>query len=420
MAGKSVADQSPRAVTGNHRRRSLATTAALAGVLAALSAYTVIGTVHMTQAVKRHSQSLTVDAWFGEAGAAIAVQEMENRHYQAQPSVSVRTRERAAADMARKSLERIVAVAPSRDAATARRLLAAWVTYQGFAEKLMAMVADEDPEAIGYDRLEATPAYFTLKQDIDVVVVAYHAYVQRETDTLRKDQINLLVGTSIGYGAGLILVTFISRMMLSDQGKLAKHADEYQHRSLHDVLTNLPNRAMFHRQLEAQRKSHESDGHIFGVLLLDLDGFKKVNDTLGHAAGDQLLVQSGRRLASCVRSGDLVARLGGDEFAMLLPNLRNVSEALLVGDRIVTALRQEFLLDAGPVLISGSLGVAISPLHGTGDELVSNADAAMYRAKSNGGGVTLFDRNIIRKPQTGPHSGDSAEYAQPESRANAE
>jgi diguanylate cyclase (GGDEF)-like protein len=381
-----------RADERRHRRRSLATAVALASVLAALTAYTVIGTVDMTRAVRRHSESLTVDVWFGEARNAIAVQEMEVRHYQTEPSTAVRGRKAAAADSAREAFEHIIDLGASRSADDSRRLLADWVAYNERGSRLMDMVADGDPAHITFDRLETTPAYFTLKEHIDSVTLAHHAFAQRQAANLRRDQIHLLLGTSIGYGAGLVLVSIIGWIMLGDQRRLMEHAGESEHRSLHDALTGLPNRAMFHRQLaEARASLQNSPERLFAVVLLDLNGFKAVNDSLGHMAGDQLLVESGRRLSSGVRDGDLVARLGGDEFAVLLPEVKNVAEAQRAAGRLADALRQPFALDSGPVKVSGSFGVAIAPLHGTSDDLIRHADSAMYRAKSAGGGALVYD-----------------------------
>jgi diguanylate cyclase (GGDEF)-like protein len=129
-------------------------------------------------------------------------------------------------------------------------------------------------------------------------------------------------------------------------------------------------------------------------MILDLNGFKAVNDTLGHQAGDQLLAETGQRLRASAREGDLVARLGGDEFAILLPQVVGVAEATRVAERIADTLREDFLLDAGAAAVSGSIGVAVGPIHGTNEELVRHADAAMYRAKSDGGGVAVYDPHV--------------------------
>ena len=122
-----------------------------------------------------------------------------------------------------------------------------------------------------------------------------------------------------------------------------------------------------------------------GVLFLDLDGFKNVNDQFGHDAGNELLVEVAERLRRCVRPGDLVARMGGDEFTILLTRIDNPSPAIEVADRICAFIKEQFILDAGVAQISTSIGIALAPAD-TADpgDLVRRADGAMYRAKSQG------------------------------------
>nr|WP_277349823.1 EAL domain-containing protein [Planosporangium thailandense] len=205
----------------------------------------------------------------------------------------------------------------------------------------------------------------------------------------------MLIGTSVGFGLGFILVALIWRVVLGYQRRLAQHADVNEHLALHDALTGLPNRAMFHRRLTgALQRLRLAPGSHVALMILDLNGFKAVNDTLGHQAGDQLLAEAGRRLRASAREGDLVARLGGDEFAVLLPDVGGVPEATKVADRIAETLREDFLLDAGPAAVSGSIGVAVGPIHGVSEELIRHADAAMYRAKSSGGGVAVYDPEV--------------------------
>ena len=121
------------------------------------------------------------------------------------------------------------------------------------------------------------------------------------------------------------------------------------------------------------------------VLFLDLDNFKVVNDSLGHQAGDALLVEVGRRLQTCVRASDTVARLGGDEFTLLLEGVDGEAEARIVAERIEVALQTHVNLGDREVLISASVGVALSVARGSAaDSLVRNADIAMYRSKADG------------------------------------
>lgn len=150
----------------------------------------------------------------------------------------------------------------------------------------------------------------------------------------------------------------------------------------HDPLTGLPNRAMFLDRLASALDDRRPSGRL-ALLYIDLDNFKPVNDTMGHAAGDELLVAVAERLRDAVRSSDLVARLGGDEFVVLADRLRGPADAEVLAQRIADALEPPVLLAGVPVQVSASIGIAIDDGH-TPDTLISDADTALYRVKHGG------------------------------------
>jgi diguanylate cyclase (GGDEF)-like protein len=158
------------------------------------------------------------------------------------------------------------------------------------------------------------------------------------------------------------------------------------HDAFHDGLTGLPNRALFIDRLEhALRLAKRRKDYLFAVLFLDLDRFKVVNDSLGHAIGDQLLVAIAQRLTACLRVGDTVARLGGDEFVLLLEDIDGVNEATNIVNRLQKTITSPILLDGHEVFITASIGIALSS--GEYEEptsLLRDADTAMYRAKELG------------------------------------
>lgn len=157
------------------------------------------------------------------------------------------------------------------------------------------------------------------------------------------------------------------------------------HDAMHDALTGLPNRLMFHDRLSQVLESARRRQTLAGVLFLDLDGFKAVNDTLGHAAGDDLLQQVARRLEACVRAEDTVARMGGDEFGVVLASVAQAGDCERVAIKILDALAQPFPLAAREVRISASVGGALFPAHGQDmDSLLARADTGMYAAKHEG------------------------------------
>ena len=151
-----------------------------------------------------------------------------------------------------------------------------------------------------------------------------------------------------------------------------------------DTLTALPNRHMFQDRLGQEVKKARREGTLLALLFIDLDGFKQVNDTLGHAQGDLLLVEAARRIAACVRTTDTVARLGGDEFTVILTGLESLTAVERIAQAIVTRLQTPFALGAANPAVSASIGISVFPADAVSpDDLVRNADQAMYAAKQS-------------------------------------
>ncbi len=164
------------------------------------------------------------------------------------------------------------------------------------------------------------------------------------------------------------------------------------HAALHDELTGLPNRALFTDRLDsAVKRFRRRPDHHFGVIFLDLDRFKVINDSLGHLAGDKVLCSIARRLESCLRIGDTVARLGGDEFAILLEDIADFAEVDKVAERIDVELEKPFTIHGHEFYTGASLGIALSSTgYERPEDLLRDADTAMYRAKSGGRGRRVF------------------------------
>jgi diguanylate cyclase (GGDEF)-like protein len=174
----------------------------------------------------------------------------------------------------------------------------------------------------------------------------------------------------------------------------ARLYDEIRHQALHDGLTGLANRVLFRdRVIHALEKSRGRDGRAFGILFIDLDDFKVLNDTLGHARGDDVLVAAAARVGASLRPSDTAARLGGDEFAVLLDDVGDEETALSIAIRLADALREPLDLGDASPRIAASIGVALS---GTPDDLLRNADVAMYAAKSSSRGRAELFRSALR------------------------
>ncbi|KJY28895.1 MULTISPECIES: putative bifunctional diguanylate cyclase/phosphodiesterase [Streptomyces] len=205
---------------------------------------------------------------------------------------------------------------------------------------------------------------------------------------------------------------------------------QLQHSAEHDPLTDLPNRALFTRRVRQALTGRRAGDHSTAVLFIDLDGFKAVNDTIGHQAGDELLIEAARRLQDAVRAGDTAARLGGDEFAALIlgdgSRDRSAREYQVhdIADRLRTTLSQPYRIAGSEVRVAASIGVAFADPGITPSDLMRNADLAMYRAKAGGKDrVELYapqmQAEVVRKAElagklrTALHEGEFALLHQP-------
>lgn len=173
------------------------------------------------------------------------------------------------------------------------------------------------------------------------------------------------------------LVRYNNELKLSEQ--------RLRYLAHHDPLTGLPNRQSFYEHLNQALIWAQNNQVLVGLLFIDLDGFKQVNDTLGHDWGDRLLIAIAQRLSGCLRHSDIVSRLGGDEFIVILPAIPEVQVAVGVAKKILATLSQVFVLEGQSLIITASVGISVYPIHSEqSDSLVKQADTAMYRAKQLG------------------------------------
>jgi len=179
--------------------------------------------------------------------------------------------------------------------------------------------------------------------------------------------------------------------MFYDVGHFSNAKDRLYELANHDSLTGLPNRSLCKDRLQqAIAQARRTSGAV-GVLFIDLDRFKEINDTLGHATGDQVLMDFSWRLVHAIRDTDTAARLGGDEFVVIAPGLAREDDIRVVANKIIQSLAEPFVIDGRDLYVGASVGVAVYPTHGkSGDDLLRQADAAMYAAKGVGGNACYF------------------------------
>ncbi|WP_079435393.1 diguanylate cyclase [Zoogloea sp. LCSB751] len=206
-----------------------------------------------------------------------------------------------------------------------------------------------------------------------------------------------VAGTSLSLLLALLtwqLVTGRSRAFAHAQAmtsELRESEERMRHMAQHDPLTHLPNRALFADRLQSALARARRERTQAGLMFVDLDRFKPVNDAYGHAIGDKLLIAATARMRECLREADTLARMGGDEFVVLLPHIDVPLDARRVAERILSALSHPFEVDGLQLQISASIGIGLFPDHGDDDvSLMKSADNAMYRAKDEGRACLVF------------------------------
>ena len=258
------------------------------------------------------------------------------------------------------------------------------------------------------DQVRTHIAEYLDPEEHERVSVAVADLFAGESNSLRIDtRLNRRDGSVVWVGASFSIVrepdghpSFGIVMVQDDterkaaQDALLRQAEINEHQALHDGLTGLPNRTLFRDRIEQAITIAEREGGQVAVAMMDLDRFKDVNDSLGHHAGDALLVEIGKRLRGILRSSDTVARLGGDEFGVLISKPRTERDVLVVIEKIRAGLERPVTIDGLALPAEGSIGIAMFPHHGEDvDTLLRHADVAMYGAKEEKGGYAFYEKS---------------------------
>lgn len=244
------------------------------------------------------------------------------------------------------------------------------------------------------EMLKVGSSYVRITNHMNSVVNLTNARVASELDRMQAESRRASQYLLASGGASLVVLMVGSALFYRDmrRAEIARDRgkEQIEHLAHHDTLTGLPNRTLFAIELE-RALARVGRGEKVALLYLDLDHFKRVNDTLGHSRGDELLRQAADRLRHCVRDNDVIARLGGDEFAVLQTLLHRPSDAAALAARMNEALKPPFLLGNHQAAVAVSIGIAIAPDDAADQEqLVRNADLALYAAKASGRGAYHF------------------------------
>jgi diguanylate cyclase (GGDEF)-like protein/PAS domain S-box-containing protein len=250
-----------------------------------------------------------------------------------------------------------------------------------------AMFGYPEAEVIGQPLSRFNPQQDQSRQDELIgLVVAGQSFAKVEGNRIRRDggefRVALTLSPVLQAGRGVVGVSAIMRDITEQQALEAA----LERRVLHDHLTNLPNRLLLNDRLVHALYRASRGAARPAVLSLDIDGFKEINDGLGHASGNQALVEVGRRLRRAVRPMDTVARMGGDEFVVLVED-GDQAAAVRVARRVLDALRRPATIDGRPVQLRASIGIAMGHAGSKAEELLRDADSAMYAAKAKGKGL---------------------------------
>lgn len=275
-------------------------------------------------------------------------------------------------------------VSSSGDAIVSKTLEGIVTSWNGAAARIFGYASEE---MVGRSIRMLLPPERADEEDVILRKVNAGEHVgPYDTRRVRKDgslvDVSLTVSPIRDEHGVIVGVSKIAR----DIGDRLEAERRIAHEAGHDGLTGLANRRQLNARLDAVlQQAQRQSNPLFAVLYIDLDGFKRVNDSLGHVAGDRLLMAVAGRLQAALRAEDFVARLGGDEFVVLADRLSSAQDAFELGARLVAVLRSAVVIDDTACQVSGSVGVALYPAHGRScDELLRHADHALYRAKREG------------------------------------
>ena len=286
------------------------------------------------------------------------------------------------------------------DQRVADQVAEAYIPYRQSVDRMFDAIDRGDTKLTRQiDEDETDPRFDVIENLVNKTAERHHAAALANLAELKEREAFNARATPAVFLIGFIFVVFFSSVLRRTRAQLDQQRTKAVHDALHDALTGLPNRTLLADRFEQALRAGTRNSSATALLLIDLDRFKEVNDTLGHHVGDELLAQIGPRLAGALRKADTVARLGGDEFAVLLPDVDGLSGALDAAARLRQALAEAFKVQGVDLDIEASIGVVISGLHGTDAQtLLQRADIAMYVAKQQKRGVVVYD------PENDDHS----------------
>jgi diguanylate cyclase (GGDEF)-like protein len=383
----------PLELDGRLARRARVASGALVLVLLAVSVFALWSASATSAAASRAVAANGLSDDYAQAASAVGGVESLERKYPHEPGRQVRARYDAAADALVAALGEVRRDGDAGDRALVDRVLVEHRDYLEATGRLFAAVDRGDtPTVQRVDRDEAEPSFGAIDNAVLAAAADKHRLALAELAHLQRLEALTSRLTPLVFLVGLALAALLASITRGHRRLLDVERGRAVHDSLHDALTGLPNRTLLADRFGQALRAAGRAGTSTGLLLIDLDRFKEINDTFGHHYGDGLLTQVGPRLTGVVRDVDTVARLGGDEFAVLLPDVGSVHDATAVAAKLRAVLETPFHVEGVDLDVEASVGVVLSGEHGLdATTLLQHADIAMYVAKTQNLGVFAYD-----------------------------
>ena len=373
--------------------RSRIASGALVLVLLAVSVFAVWTSQATSIAASRAAAAHDRSDQYALASSAVDAEESLERKYRLEPGPEIRTRYNAATAGLLSALGHVRQDGGAGDRVFVDRVLAEHRDYLAAIDRMFAAVDRGDTATVLLiDNREVDPFFAGIQKAVGAAAGHEHQIALAELADLQRLENLSRQLTPVVFLVGLALVAVFVSITRRHSRLLDVERTRAVHDSLHDAMTGLANRTLLADRLGQSLRADARLGTSTGLLLLDLDRFKEINDTFGHHHGDEVLTQVGPRLAGVVRDVDTVARLAGDEFAVLLPEVGSVADATAVAAKLRAALEAPFHVEGIDLDVEASVGVVVSGGHGQdAATLLQRADVAMRAAKTQNLGVSVYD-----------------------------
>jgi diguanylate cyclase (GGDEF)-like protein len=362
-------------------------------VLLSVSVFAVWSSLVTANAAASAATSSLVSHEFGQAALAVAAEESLESTYRLEPGADVLASFDAASKEADDALKRASIAGTPAQKDLVDRVLLLHQAYRASVHRLFKAVDKGDLNTVLHlDSSEVDPEFVMIEKLVGDEATAERSMATVHIESLQQvERVTRWLTPSV-FVIGLVLVALLAWVTHGYRKLLDAERAGALHDSLHDALTGLPRWSLMADRLDREIEGNSRSGSKTGLLLIDLDRFREINDTFGHGYGNALLAQMGPRLRAHVRDGDMIARLGGDEFAVLLPDVGDRATAVVVADALQRALEPPFQVEGVDLDVTASIGIVLSGEHGDdASTLLRRVDIAMYVAKGQNLGVFVYD-----------------------------